>query len=159
MHQKCKVHNIRSQQTNIAPKTPQYGCNCRNKNNCLLDNKCLTPQIVYQTDVTNDTDDTYKYYLGLAQTSFKYRYRNHISSFNNEQQKNKTELSKYVWSPKNENETPVIINWKIMKTIYSKATSEFCKLCLMVKLYILMLLGMKDVITKKRIHKQMPSSK
>ena len=47
---------------------------------------------------TYDTDDTYKYYLGLAETSFKDRYKNHISSFNNEEYKNKTELSKYVWS-------------------------------------------------------------
>ena len=165
MHQKCKAHNIRSQQTNIAPKTssysctknvksiitghnkqilhpepPQYGCNCRDKNNYPLHNKCLTPQIVYQADVTNDTDDTYKYYLGLAKTSFKDRYRKHVSSFNNEQQKNKAELSKYVWSLENENKT-VIINWKIMKTVYSKATSEFCKLYLMEKLYILNAIG------------------
>ena len=63
----------------------QYGCNCRDKNNCPLDNKCLMSQIVYQADVTNDTDDTHKYYLGLAETSFKDRYRNHISYFNNKQ--------------------------------------------------------------------------
>ena len=53
----------------------------------------LKPQIVYQADVTNYTDDTYKYYLRLAETSFKDRYRNHISSFNDEQQTNNTELS------------------------------------------------------------------
>ena len=47
----------------------------------------LKPQIVYQADVTNYTDDTYKYCLRLAETSFKDRYRNHISSFNDEQQK------------------------------------------------------------------------
>ena len=49
----------------LHPKPQQYGCNCRDKNNCPLDNKCLTLQIVYQADVTNDTGDTYKYYLGL----------------------------------------------------------------------------------------------
>ena len=117
----------------MHPKPQQYGCNCRDKNNCPLDNKCLTPQIVSQADVNIDTDNTNKYYLGITETSFKDRYRNHISSFKNEQQKNKTELSKCVCSLKNENETP-IINWKIMKTIYSKATSNFCKLCLMEKL-------------------------
>ena len=31
----------------LHPKPQQYGCNCREKNNCPLDNKCLTPQIVY----------------------------------------------------------------------------------------------------------------
>ena len=54
----------------------------------------LKPQIVYQADVTNYTDDAYKYYLRLVETSFKDRYRNHISSFNDEQQTNNTELSK-----------------------------------------------------------------
>ena len=44
----------------------------------------------------------------LAETSFKDRYKNHISSFNNKQQKNKTELSKYVQSFKNENKASII---------------------------------------------------
>ena len=132
----------------LHPKPQQYGCNCRDKSNCLLDNKCLMPQIIYQADVTNDTDDTYKYYLGLAETSFKDRYRNHISSFNNEQHKNKTELSRYIWTIKNENKTP-IIKWKIMKTFYRKATSEFCKLYLMEKLYILNALGNERCLNKR----------
>ena len=34
--------------------------------------------MLYQADVTNDTDDTYKYYLVLAEISLKDRYRNHI---------------------------------------------------------------------------------
>ena len=43
-----------------------------------------TVLLIINADVTNDTDDTYKYYLGLAET-FKDRYRNHISSFNKKQ--------------------------------------------------------------------------
>ena len=31
----------------LHPKPQQYGRNCREKNNCPLDNKCLTPKIVY----------------------------------------------------------------------------------------------------------------
>ena len=57
-------------------------------------------------------------------------------------------MSKYVWSLKNENKTP-IINWKIMKTIYSKATSEFRKLCLMEKLYILNALRDERCLNKR----------
>ena len=71
-----------------------------------------------------------------------------MSSFNNEQQNNKTELSKYVCPPKNEKKTP-IINWKIMKTIYGKATSEFCKLYLMEKFYILNALGDERYLNKR----------
>ena len=55
----------------VLRSKPKKGCNCRDKNTCLLDNKCLTPKVIYQADFTNDTDDTYKYYLGLAETSFK----------------------------------------------------------------------------------------
>ena len=62
--------------------------------------------------------------------------------------KNKAELSKYVWSLKNENKT-TIINCKIMKTIYSKATSEFFKLCLMEKLYILNALRDERCLSKR----------
>ena len=53
----------------LHPKPQPYGCNSRDKNNCLLDNKWLMLQIVYQAVATNDTDDIYKYYLGLAETS------------------------------------------------------------------------------------------
>ena len=63
----------------LKPKTK--GSNCRDKSTCPLDNKCLTPKVIYQPDVTSDTDDTYKYYVGLSETSFKDRYNNHKSSF------------------------------------------------------------------------------
>ena len=108
----------------------------------------MTPKVIYPADVTNDTDDTYKYYLGLEETPFKDRYNNHKSSFRNENQKNSTELSKYVWSLINENKTP-IINWKILKLIYSKVTTGFCKLCLMEKLYILNALGDERCLNRK----------
>ena len=57
-------------------------------------------------------------------------------------------MSKCVWSLINENKTQ-IINWKILKTIYSKATTDFCKLCLMEKLYILNTLGDERCLNKK----------
>ena len=80
----------------LQPKPKIKGCNCRDKNTCPLENKCLTPKVIYQADVTNDTNDTYKYYLGLSETSFKDRYNNPKPSLRDDQQKNTTELSKYV---------------------------------------------------------------
>ena len=41
------------------------------------------------------------------------------------------------------------IKWKILKVIYSKTTSEFCKLCLMEKLYILNALGDERCLNRK----------
>ena len=133
----------------LTPKNKQVGCNCRIKNSCPLDNKCLTSQLIYQADVTNNLDDEYKYYLGLAETTFKERYNNHKSSFNNENSKNSTELSKYVWSLRENNKIPSI-KWKIVKIVYSKATSSFCKLCLTEKLFILNALGGEKCLNKKK---------
>ena len=70
----------------LQAKPITKGCNCRHKNTCPLDNKYLAPKVIYQADVTNDTDDTCKYSLGLAETSFKDRYNNHKSSFRNDKQ-------------------------------------------------------------------------
>ena len=66
-----------------------------------VDNQCLTLQLIYQVDVTNSLDDERKYYLGLAEATFKERYDNHKSSFENENSRKSTELSKYVCSLSN----------------------------------------------------------
>ena len=92
----------------LTPKNKQGDCNCRVKNSCPLDNKCLTSQLIYQADVTNNLDNDYKYYLGLVETTFKERYSNHKISFKNENSKNSTELSKYVWSLRENNKKPSI---------------------------------------------------
>ena len=64
----------------LTPKNNQVGCNCRFKNSSPLHNKCLTSQLIYQADVTNNLDDECKCYLGLAETTFKERYSDHKSS-------------------------------------------------------------------------------
>ena len=132
----------------LTPKNKQIRWNCRVKNSLPLDDKCLTSQLIYQADVTNNLGDKYKYYLGLADKTFKERYTNHKSSFNNENSKNSTELSKYVWSLRENNKIPSI-KWKIVKIVYSKAPSSFCKLCLTEKLFILNASGDDKCLNKK----------
>ena len=78
----------------ITPKNKRVGFSCRVKNSCPLDNKCLTSQLTYQAEITDNLDDKYKY-LELAETTFKERYGNHQSLFKNENSKNSTELLKY----------------------------------------------------------------
>ena len=78
----------------LTPKNSQVGWNCRINNSCALDKKCLTSQLIYQGDVTNNLDDEYKYYLGLAETTFKEPYTNYTSSFNNENSKNNYKIGK-----------------------------------------------------------------
>ena len=72
-------------------------CNCRNKSNCELDNKCLTNKIVYKGEIEiNDgiNELSTKVYIGIRETEFKSRYNNHTMSFRNQTHENDTELSK-----------------------------------------------------------------
>ena len=52
-------------------KTQTYGCNCRIKESCKLQNRCLTPKVIYQTDVENDINSETKFCFGLTETPFK----------------------------------------------------------------------------------------
>ena len=45
---------------NLIPNT-EYGCNCRSKENCTLQTKCLIPKTVYQADVKNPTNHEKKF--------------------------------------------------------------------------------------------------
>ena len=57
--------------TNSDNETNTKTCNCMNKSNCPLDNKCLTNKIVYRAEVkTNDDIDEFstELYFGISQT-------------------------------------------------------------------------------------------
>ena len=84
----------------LNPPKIRFGCNCRHRSMCPLQNKCLTSNVVYQEDITNNVDDQRRVYLGLSETPFKDIYRNHVKDFNSEIDYSKTELSKYVWDLK-----------------------------------------------------------
>ena len=81
---------------------------------CPMQNKCLTPNIIYQATVTSNTNIVEKIYFGLCETSFKERYRNLTRSFRLQSYSKDTELSKYVWELKNENKIP-FIKWRNLK--------------------------------------------
>ena len=61
--------------------------------------KCRTENIIYIC-IASTSGHPDKVYLGTAEGDFKKRYYNHISSFKNETQMNKTTLAKYVWEQK-----------------------------------------------------------
>ena len=93
----------------LQPPIKTYGCNCRNKKSCPLDNKCKTPKIIYQADVSNNVDNETKFYYGLTETSFKERYGNHKKSFKYEKYKYETELSKYIWDLHEQNKSSSVV--------------------------------------------------
>ena len=107
----------------------EESCNCRNKNNCPLDGKCLTPNIIYEAQITsNQLNYKQKVYIGTAETDFKHRFNKHTKSFNFENYKNDTELSKEYWTIKRKHFTPKV-------TAFNK-TKRKCYLCLNEKLEI-----------------------
>ena len=82
----------------LKPNQEHFGCSCRNKTDYPLNNKCLTPNIVYDAQITNNTNDDQKRYLGASETPFKERFNNHKRDFKYKMYEKCTELSKYVWS-------------------------------------------------------------
>ena len=53
--------------------------------------------LIYPADVENNANKVTKIYFGLAETSFKAQFANHIKDFNYGQYKKSTELSKDLW--------------------------------------------------------------
>ena len=80
-------------QSQNLTQTLDKECNCRKKDQCPLEGKCLTPNVVYQATVKTETSTDS--YVGLA-TNFKERYRNHTASFRHRNKRHETELSKHI---------------------------------------------------------------
>ena len=73
-------------------------------------------------------------YIGLTENAFKTRYRNHTASFRHTKHRNSTELSKHVWSLK-DNNIDYSVSWRIMSSSPSdNSSSKRCNLCLKVRL-------------------------
>ena len=94
-----KQHNARVLKN--QEHSEKRSCNCRGKDNCPLDGKCLHKCIVYQPNVI--TNNECKEYFGTAEGEFKLRYNNHTMSFRYKKCVNDTELSKYLWKLKEGN--------------------------------------------------------
>ena len=115
----------------------EESCNCRNKNNFPLDGKCLTPNIIYEAQITsNQLTYKQKFYIGTAKTDFNHRFSNHTKSFNLEYYENDTELYKECWEIKGNYFIPKV-TWRIIKKCAPfNTTKRKCYLCLNEKLQI-----------------------
>ena len=96
---------------------------------------CLAENIIYQATVT--TEGSAETYIGLTSTQFKTRYNNHTATFRNAAKRNTTELSKHIWSLK-DNNIQYNINWKIItKAVANYNSKHICNLCIAEKSYII----------------------
>lgn len=129
---------------------PAKECNCRQKNECPLDGKCLKKNVIYQATVTTE-DNRQETYVGLTENTFKTRYTAHKSSFRNVEKRNATALSQYIWSLE-DSATPHSIKWKILASAmpYSP-TSKRCNLCIKEKLFIMCKPGTGTLNTRNEL--------
>ena len=72
--------------------------------------KCSAENTIYEF-IASKSGHRDKVYLGTGEGDLKKIYYNHISSFKNETQKNKTTLSKYVWEQKQRHNIAPTLKW------------------------------------------------
>ncbi|KAK3729012.1 hypothetical protein QZH41_011472 [Actinostola sp. cb2023] len=122
-----KKHNRKVLNSNTV--NPQNECNCRKKDQCPLENKCLSPSLVYNAYTSTDDNTPGKNYIGLTEGTFKQRYTQHKLLFRHRKYANSTELSKHIWKLKDENKKHSI-KWSIITTAspYSNASKRFADL-------------------------------
>ena len=140
----------------------EYGCNCNNRDECLLENECLTPRIVCRADVTSNKTDEYKYYYCISDTPFKKRHENHKTHFIHRSHLNTSDLSKYYWKLVDNDVVPTI-KFSIAKHVKGDTFINNCNLCLSEKAFIIrnlddvnMLRKSSEFISKcRRINKRL----
>ena len=126
-------------------------CNCRDKNGCPLNGNCRTENVIYKyTSLTKN--NVKKVYLGVSEGEFKNnRYYKHKQSFLNEDYKNSTTFSTYLWSIKSTSEEQnVNLSWEIMRQAASYSNiSKRCLLFLDEKLAIALYPNPDELLNKK----------
>ena len=103
-----------------------YGCNCRLKTGCTMQNKSLTAQVVHEAEITNSTDAVLKTSYGLTETTFKEDTENIKTLFNKIYCLKDTKLSKFICLLKDQNKTP-FIKQSIVKRVNSRTKLNHCK--------------------------------
>ena len=96
-------------------------CNCRNKENCPLDGKCLQKCIVYKADVITNKDS--HIYYGACDGEFKSRYNNHTNSFCRRHHEQDTQVSKHIRKPQDKG-----INFNVKWSVAAYASTYRCGL-------------------------------
>ena len=124
-------------------------CNCSKKEECPLEGKCRTEDVIYKCIATT-TGHPQKAYLGTAEGEFKLRFYNHKKSFKDRHYTNETSLSKYMWEMKDKYNVVPNLKWSIVKTVpgYSNITKK-CMLCLHEKYEILNYPKQEELLNKR----------
>ena len=72
-------HKVINKDTN---NHDEINCNCRNKHECPIKDKCQSETLVYKATVNSQRGNVS--YIGSCESTFKIRFYNHKKRFNNE---------------------------------------------------------------------------
>ena len=134
------------------PEEAKRECNCRNKEACPMDNRCLTENIIYEAEVKNLENNEVKSYIGLCSTSFKDRLAVHKQHINNVAHRKKCELANHVWQLKDEGKG-YNIGWKILKEVRGRLVGGACRLCTTEMLHIIEYPDKEKLLNSKCVEK------
>ena len=95
-HNECILNSSRHIHTDNTNTKDTKMCNCRQKNTCPPNGKCLQSPLIYQATVTRKDNSTNQTYIRLTENDFKTRYRNHTASVQHTKHRHSTELSKHI---------------------------------------------------------------
>ena len=119
---------------------------CRKNKDCLLEAKCRNENNLCIISTSGHPD---RAYLGTWEEDFLKRYYNHISSFKNKTQMNKTTLAKYIWEPRQKHN--VTLEWSIVTPVpfYSNITKSCLHVMLHEKFEILTNSNQNELLNKE----------
>ena len=122
---------------------------------CPADGKCLSEGVIYQAVVTRE-DGIVDSYIGMTATSFKGRWRNHMSSFKTRNPNNATALSRYIWDLQDK-KIGYSLQWRLVSRgkPYNHVT-DTCRLCIREKYFIVYHPEMSSINSRNEIASHCP---
>ena len=129
----------------LNPNFTQYDCNCRIREDCPLQNQCLTPNIIYRAyvccevkkDLFRDSTNSFK---RNRNRDFKQKYW--IQSLKAQSYPNKSGLLKDAG-------TPYTIYWSIVSKRKGSRNINYCPLCLPKKYRLFECFNIIDLLNRK----------
>ena len=126
-HNKKILQKDKDQKTETTEKT----CNCRNKTQCPLQEKCLTQCSVYKINIENKNNNEINKtsYIGSTEDTFKKRFYQHKSDLNIKENKNKTTFANYIWKNKEKGIDDKTSYEILEKCKPYKSGNKYCQVC------------------------------
>ena len=141
---------------NTVEKNQTRKCNCNIKETCPLQGICLSQSLVYRAHITNNSNNHATNYIGLTAHTFKDCLHKHHNTFRHRNKINSTQLSKYIWNQRNNNNSDIKIKLSILDGAPAfQNGSKRCEFCLSEKHHIIFqkydLLNKQNELLSKRL--------